>query len=128
MIIFLLKLLGLAVLAYTSFQDFKAEEFSVFPVIFATIPALFQVDTWLVPGMTVFISVLGIRKNYIRVGDSLPLLLYAVTFPALQSIFTILTVTGLYLAIYKEAFPGKDWIPFLPAILTSYIIQFLISI
>jgi len=126
MIEILLKLLGLTALGYTSFQDFKTEKFSVYPVIFAAAPALIHVDTWFVPGLTLFLSIIAIRKTYIRPGDTLPLLLYTLTFPSLQSIFTLLTVTGLYLAIYKEAFPEKEWIPYLPAILTSYIIQLML--
>lgn len=125
MIEHVLKLLGLLVLTFTSYQDVKTEMFNVLPVILVLTPTLIQVKTPSVLGLVLVISIIGVYKQFIRWGDTFPILLYTAMYPSLQSIFTLTTVTGLYLTLYKQAFPEKQWIPFLPAILTSYIIHFL---
>lgn len=125
MIELLLKVLGLAVLGYTSLEDVIDEEFNVLPVILVLTPALIQAETMSVPGLMLAICMIGVYKKFIRWGDTFPALLYAASFPSMQSIFTLVTVTGLYIALYKQAFPERQWIPYLPAILTSYIIHFL---
>jgi len=125
MIELLLKVLGLAVLGYTSLQDVREEKFNVLPVILVFTPTLIQAETMSVPGLMISICIIGVYKKFIRWGDTLPALLYAASFPTMQSIFTLVTVTGLYIALYKQAFPEQQWIPYLPAILTSYIIHFL---
>lgn len=125
MIEMLLKLLGLAVLGFASFQDIRSEMFSVYPVILALTPALTRVETPMVLVLATVICVTGYLQGYIRLGDALPVLLYVASYPSLQSIFTLTLVTGLYIAAYKEAYPEKEWIPYLPAILTAYIVHFI---
>ena len=125
MIEMLLKLLGLAVLGFASFQDIRSEMFSVYPVILALTPMVIRLKTISVLGLTVALSMIPVYKKWMRWGDVFPILLYVAAFPTYQSIFTLTLVTGLYIAAYKEAYPEKEWIPFLPAILTAYIIHFI---
>lgn len=118
---------GLLFHAAAAVEDWFKERFHALPFLFY-IPYVALTG----PGpRTGFVAVvtagmLGIYRNYLRPGDLLLLASYSLTFPSLQSFFTLTTVTGLYLALFKHMDREKEWIPFAPAILLAYIAQAII--
>jgi len=119
----LIKVIGLFTLGVAAWEDWKTHSFHPQPaIIYGLIaPLLIQTSPQIGSYIIFFSGVYGgFIKNYIRPGDIWILYAYAATFPSLQSIFTLLTVTGLYLSIFKHGPSEKDWIPYVPAILISY--------
>jgi hypothetical protein len=127
----LFYILGLTVLGFASWQDIKTESFHPQPsIIHGLIAPFFIQGSPQITSYIIFFSAVyaGFIENYIRPGDIWILFAYAATFPTLQSLFTLLTVTGIYLSLFKHSGWEKEWIPYIPAILLAYIIQFSLTL
>lgn len=123
--------IALLTLGLISFQDWKNEKFNVFiPLAGFTAIILtgYQTTGSGYTGLTLIYlaSIIGVYKKYIRLGDVIPIGLYSYAFTSLQSFFTLMTVTGLYLYTYPKLRDEKQWIPYLPALLLSYLVQLLV--
>jgi len=123
-----IQLIGLTVLGYAAWEDWKTHSFKPVPLLLYNILAITNAPTGLTSNIGFLITSALIlygswKKNYFRPGDTIPVLAYAMTFPSLQGFFTLTTITGLYLALFKHGNTDKEWIPYIPAILISYIIQ-----
>lgn len=120
-------ILGFAIHAAAAAEDWLKQKFHALPFLLY-IPYITVAGTGPGPGSIPVISagLLGWHQNYLRPGDLLLLASYSLTHTSLQSFFTLTTVTGLYLLIYKKMNIGNEWIPFAPAILTAYLLQLII--
>lgn len=118
-------ILGLAVHSAAAVEDWFKERFHALP-FFIYLPLAASTGVTIGSGMIITAGAIGMYRNYLRPGDLLLLASYSFTFPSLQSFFTLTTVTGLYLALFKHLDTEKEWIPFAPAILLAYIIQAII--
>jgi len=120
-------ILGLAVHSAAAVEDWFKEKFHALPFLLY-IP--YVLITGSGPGIgsiaLITAGMLGWHQNYLRPGDLLLLASYSLTLTSLQSVFTVTTVTGLYLALFKHVDREDEWIPFAPAILLAYIAQALI--
>jgi len=120
-------ILGLAVHTVAAVEDWFKERFHALPFLLY-LP--YVLITGPGPGIgsiaVIAAGMLGWLQNYLRPGDLLLLASYSLTFTSLQSLFTLTTVTGLYLALFKHVDREDEWIPFAPAILLAYIAQALI--
>jgi len=132
MISFLVFFTGFLSLAWISVQDWRNDKFNaLIPItclLFFGAVSVFTPVFSLATGFFVNLLFFGIliAGSYLRLGDILPLLVYTSVYNTIQSFFTLLTVMGLYLYTYPKINHRKeqdDWIPFIPAILTAYLIQ-----
>lgn len=135
MISFLVFFTGFLSLAWISVQDWRTEKFNalipiaalVFYGFLSVLGAGFSFGAGFYVNL-LFFGIL-IAGSYLRLGDILPLLIYTAVYNSTQSFFTLLTVMGLYLYTYPKIKNGEsDWIPFIPAILTVYLIQTLATL
>lgn len=127
-------LVGFVSLAWISWQDWKTERFNlVIPLVGLVLVSFLSLGKGFGIGFLVNLLFAGILtwKKYLRPGDIVPVMVYGTVYNSFQSFFTLLMVLGLYLYTYPKITDKeekKDWIPFIPALLTSYIIQTLITI
>jgi len=126
-------LTGLFSLAWISFQDWKNERFNLLvPLAALFLVSVFKLGSGYGYGFLLNIGFAGIlfKGRYLRIGDIIPVMVYGSVYSTTQSFFTLLATTGLYLYTYpmiadKEK-ENLEWVPFIPALLTAYIIQTLL--
>jgi len=126
--------IGLACLTWISVQDYRRHVFNaVIPVVsLMAITALyFFTAASFTPGIGVLLNLayatILFGTGSMRIGDLLPVAVYTSVYSSTQSFFSLLMATGLYLYAYpkikdKEA-ENLEWVPFIPAVLTAYLIQ-----
>jgi len=125
--------IGLACLTWISVQDYRRHVFNaVIPVVsLMAITALyFFTAASFTPGIGVLLNLayatILFGTGSMRIGDLLPVAVYTSVFST-QSFFTLLLATGLYLYTYPKIQDKEveelEWVPFIPAVLTAYLIQ-----
>lgn len=131
--------LGLLCLAWISVQDYRRHRFNaVIPAVsMVLITALyFFTGASFQPGpgllLNLGLATILIGSGSLRFGDLLPILVYTAVYSTTQSFFTLLMATGLYLYSYPRIKDKEveelEWVPFIPAVLTAYLIQTLFTV
>lgn len=134
---FLVFLVGLSCLTWVSVQDWRRHRFNalipVSAILIITLLYFFSAASFTFgPGLLLNLLLSGIliTAGSLRLGDLLPITVYTGVYTSIQSFFTLLMATGLYLYAYPKYMdeePGNpEWIPFIPAVLTAYLIQALL--
>lgn len=134
----LVFLTGLVCLAWISVQDYRRHVFNaLIPVAsLVLITALYFFTASNYPsGFGLLLNIayvtILIGTGSMRLGDLLPVAVYTTVYSSSQSFFTLLMATGLYLYTYPKIRDKEveelEWVPFIPAVLTAYLIQTLFT-
>jgi hypothetical protein len=119
--------IAVLVFTYTSIEDLYKQSFHPHPHIFIifTAPLVFGYVSNPAAYIGLILGITGYIKDMIRPGDILLILSLAAILPGIQTVFTALTITGLYLMYFKKTGYRREWIPFAPVFLQTLILHLL---
>jgi len=112
---------------YTSMEDLYKEKFHPHPhiAIIITAPIVLKYTGNPAAYIGLILGITGYIKNMIRPGDILLILSLAAVLPSIQTVFTGLTVTGIYIMYFQKIRSGREWIPFAPVFLQILMLHIL---